>query len=106
MVPLKVNIYKFLTVIDPRQTFSSEPFRECRNHNSDSKDIFDIAWGSSLPNSNTILTACSDFTVYIYNIMTKNTSVASQFFDRPVQILKHPDLVSAAQFKIGVSFII
>lgn len=40
-----------------------------RNH-SHSKDILDIDWGKSSQNSNLILTASSDFTVFVYNIAT------------------------------------
>jgi WD40 repeat protein len=87
-------------LIDPRQTLSSEPYREYKN-NGHSKDIFDISWGASSPSSNLVLTASSDFTVFIYNIGL-NGGMSSQFHDKPIQILKHPDIVSAAAFKIGV----
>ena len=61
------KLFKNLIVIDPRQTLSSEPVREYKN-SCHSKDIFDIRWGTSSPSSTIILTASSDFTVFIYDI--------------------------------------
>lgn len=56
-------------MLDSKQTLSPEPYREYRN-NGHSKDILDIDWGKSSQNSNLILTASSDFTVFVYNIAT------------------------------------
>lgn len=87
-------------MIDPRQTLSSEPYREYRTHEFQ-KDIFDISWGASSPSSNLVLSASQDFTVCVYNIGQAQV-FTGVYKDKPIQILKHPDIVSAAAFKINV----
>ena len=88
-------------MIDPRQTLSSEPVREYKN-SCHSKDIFDIRWGTSSPSSTIILTASSDFTIFIYDIKASSAE-ENKYIKKPIQILKHPDMVSTASFKIGVT---
>ena len=69
--PLKVHLqvreYNMNICLDPRQTLSSEPYREYRTHEFQ-KDIFDISWGTSSASSNLVLSASQDFTVCVYNI--------------------------------------
>jgi hypothetical protein len=42
-----------------------------------------------------------DFTVCVYNI-GQAFNGGQTYSDKPIQILKHPDIVSAAAFKVGV----
>jgi len=48
------------------------------------------------------LTASSDFTIFIYDIKASSAE-ENKYIKKPIQILKHPDMVSTASFKIGVT---